>query len=744
MYGHVYNIIIVKTISEKNLSLAILCRIMSEELSRKKYIEHGIILGEYEYYDIGDTTLNQLKQNKIIRNIDYGSYSTRKPDELLVDRRNKNNISVIAVVEHKLPNYFRTEKQIKSAIEQCNDVAQVLDAKLGVISDGQMFIWINPKQSSNENDYKDRTTGQERSYHFIRNEDRKDLSEPFILQKISENNIQNFEDNTKNTFFLIDRILSAINDTNSTLKATEEVDPLNLAKSVWQDIYVNTGKDPTKCLYNVVELFIFKFLSDLKILRSPYNFETIFQMYEQDNTNKEALSYYATTCRPKISELFPKGKDGTTIINGTIFVDSQGNPVESQANLFKSSIKKYATFGSLRNVKKEFKTKLFETFLKQSENKSKLGQFFTPRKVVRAIIDMSDVDKLPDGGRFCDPFCGVGGFICETLNKPKRKSDFIPKNKKIIPKIVYKGYDKGTDADEERIIILAKANMLIYLSEILEKNSTITKEFSRAFNETFELLKESNLGTLKIKITDESEKFDLILTNPPYITSGSKSIKEEVKSEGLSTDYTYGGKGVEGLALEWIMRSLKKGGRAFIIIPDSILNVSKNKNLRKQISDGFFINCIISLPIKTFFNTPKKTYILGITKKEDVTMYQDFPAFTYLVSNIGETLDVNRFEIEGRSDLEKAKDLFNSYKGSPHTFPIEDIDDLRCKLQSIEMFEENLDNHWSVDRWWTRKEKIKLDIEEEELIFSTKEFIERVEETKMKLDEIIKTLKGID
>jgi hypothetical protein len=44
-------------------------------------------------------------------------------------------------------------------------------------------------------------------------------------------------------------------------------------------------------------------------------------------------------------KLFPKAEDGTTIINGTIFVDSKGNPVESQATLFKGSLEKYASFG---------------------------------------------------------------------------------------------------------------------------------------------------------------------------------------------------------------------------------------------------------------------------------------------------------------------------------------------------------------------------------------------------------------
>ena len=153
---------------------------------------------------------------------------------------------------------------------------------------------------------------------------------------------------------------------------------------------------------------------------------------------------------------------------------------------------------------------------------------------------------------------------------------------------------------------------LIYLSEIIGKYSTITKEFARVFNKIFHFLTESNLGTLKIIIEKQEEKYDLILTNPPYITSGSKSIKDEIKSEGLQQYYTCKGKGVDSLALEWIVRSLRKGGRAFIVVSDGILQVNQNKRLRNFIIEQCYLNCIISLPIKTFFNTPQKTYILGI------------------------------------------------------------------------------------------------------------------------------------
>jgi len=685
----------------------------SEELIQKGLSEHGIKINDYEYYELQTTTLNQLKESKIIPDRDYGKYFTRRPDMLLVDRRDKQNIKVIVVGEYKQPTEFNTESKRLLAIQQCNDLAQELKAKVGIITDKQTYIWINPNQNDSKNDYEDKTTNKKRSYSIIENEDKKPLSEPFILHEIRNNEP---DDDTKNTLYYLNRVLDSINENNSILKSTPEVDPLPLAKSVWQDIYINTGQSETTCLYNVVELFIFKFLSDLNVLPETCSFNYLMNMYSIVREEKDVLNYYAKIVRPKIIELFPKSNyDGTTIMNGTIFVDSSGEPVENQAHLFRTSLEKYKNFDSLKNIKKEFKTKLFETFLKQSKDKSKLGQFFTPRKVVKAIVEMADVEHLPDGSRFCDPFCGVGGFIAESIQNTNRKNDFEPKNGIISPKITYHGYDKGMKKDEQLTIVLAKANMLIYLSDVLEKNPTLTKEFARVLNDIFLLYTDSNLGTLKHIIKDENEKYDLILTNPPYITSGVASIKSEIKKENLDSFYTLNGKGVDGLAVEWILKSLKKNGKAFIIVRDGLLSAKQNKKLLDFLLKEFYLNCIISLPVKTFFNTPQKTYILGITRKE-TNREQDFPVFTCLVSNIGETLDSNRFEIEGKSDLEKARDLFNLYKGSPNTF---ESTDPRCKLQPISTF---VEGNWIIDNLWSKEEKINLGIENKETVLSLEEY----------------------
>lgn len=705
---------------------------MGEELQSLGYEKTGIYIGEYEYYPLQRTSLNQYKKAKVIPLKDYGKYGSRQPDGLLVDRTNKENIRVIAVVEYKQSKDFQTDAQKKMAFEQCNDLCQELNSIFGVISDGDNYVWINPQMGSLENEYKDRTTGRKRSYSFIKNEDKKFLKERFKLQKQSEKNRELLDLETKNTIHVIDRIQSCINSTNSVLNSTEEVNPINLATSVWQDIYVNTGKSPTKCLYNVVELFIFKFLSDLEVLKSPFNFDFVLELSKTNNA-KEALNYYADNCRRRIKhQLFPAGDDGTTILNGTIFVDTKEKAIDSQASLFKNSLEKYSKFGSLRNIQKDFKTKLFETFLKQSSDKSRLGQFFTPRKVVRAIIEMADVDKLKSGSRVCDPFCGVGGFITEIFQYPNRKRDFIPNSKgNIQPEITYLGFDKGND-DDERVIILAKANMLIYLSEIVEQFPSFAPKFSQIINKTFHFLSDSNLGTLKLR-NEENEKYDLILTNPPYITSGTTSLKKEIENENLSSCFTANGKGVDGLCLEWIIRNLKPKGRAFIILPHGIFNSTQNKNLRAFLLKECLVYGIISLPVKTFFNTPQKTFILIIEKKNKIEDLQDFPVFTYLVSDIGETLNIYRFENEGESDLEKAVVLFNLFKGAPKSFPINLLGDKRCKIQPIDIF--NPENNWDIDKFWSKEEKVDLGIEEEENIVTIDEFKDKIDDLVLKLNE---------
>lgn len=716
---------------------------MSEGL-QSKYLKNGKVVGQfiagYEYFNIGDVTFKQLVQAKIVPHVFHTEYSSKKPDRLVVNRSDKNDPTVIAVIEDKQSGRFASEIERTKAIRQCNNYAQELGAKVGVITDGIETIWINPHEPNKDTGYIDETTGATRSYSLVRKEDGSEINAPFdITEKDDIPDLEEASDQTIKTIQLLKELSVKINEKNSIIREPGRIDPLPLAKRVWQDIWIATGKSPEKCLYNVVELFIFKFLSDLGILKDPHDFSSLYRLLENNNKPDEILTYYVNTCRSEIYKKFPKGSDGTTIINGTIFVDEHGDANITQAILFKETIKKFKDFEgeygkfSTHNIDKDFKTKLYESFLKQTAGLKALGQFFTPRRVVRAVVEMSGVSELRDGQSLCDPFCGVGGFVLEPLNLPERSKDFSPRRGKIDSPITYRGYDKGFEKDEERTIILAKANMLIYLAEQVAENTTVpTEEFAKnAFNKTFTLIR-SNLGTLGKISLDESEKFDLVLTNPPYVKAGIKTLKNEIEEDSdLKNFYKINGGGLEGLALEWIIRHLKKNGSAFIITPDGILHRNEDKKLRKFIQDECFIDAIVSLPQKTFYATPKKTYILAITKKASGEERQKHPVFTYLVSNIGETLDINRFETPERNDLKEMVLLYKQFKSIKKDSAVSatlEAQSPRCKIQPIVDFDPA--RNWLIDRWWTKEEKIQLGIEESEELISADEFEDRMTDAK--------------
>lgn len=645
---------------------------MSEELIQRNLVEAPEKMGDWNFYDIGATTLKALKGAKIILDRDYVEYEKKKPDALIVKKP-----LVIAAIEYKQPKELRTDKQVAAAIAQELGTAQALQAKIYIVTDGKKSYWINPA-SGNE-----------------------------ILQEDGSKITLNFDKKSTECITLINKIRASINATNDQIKAAATVDPLPLAEKVWQDLWAVSGATPENCLYTFVEIFIFKYLSDLGVLRGMYSFYDLLGKYAGNNDN-EVLEYYASVIRVKIKELFPGNpKDKTTIINGTIFVSKDDKAVSGYATVFRRILNRFNEFGTLENIDYDFKSKLFETFLKESISKKNWGQYFTPLKVVRSIVNM--VEILP-GMEICDPACGVGKFLLEPILHDLHRF-YTVENGELKPQITLHGFDKGFDKDEQKTIILAKANMLIYMSGLIKEHPDMTKMFAQLFNDTFLLQTNSILGTLAKPIKN---KFDLILTNPPYVMSGSSNLKEEIaKQQELKDYFAISAMGIEGLFMEWIVRALKPGGKAFIVVPDGIMNRSNDKKLRDFILGQCLIDAVISLPLNTFFTTNKKTYILALTKKTAVNVGgvdtlepQTTPVFTYLCSEIGETRDVYRFDIE-QNDLETASDLFNMFKGAKTKFK---TNDKRCKIVNIDEFVDA--SHWCVDRWWTHQEKIELGIED--------------------------------
>lgn len=676
---------------------------MAEQLQQSMEFSRPVYVGEWRVYDIGAETLNSLYTHGVI-NKPNSRIKNKKPDALIVN----SDKEIVVYVESKKDSEISSKSKLHKAIEQELYVAKMTHSKIYVVRDSNRTIWINPK------------TGNEildKHGHPIRREIRP-KSESDELEK------------------LIKKILVSISETNDMLLKEETLDPSDLAKKVHQKLYVAKGISPSTALYTFVELFLFKYLSDLNLLKGIYSFEHLYGLYSLEGTAPlDVLKHYLSSngAREQMKKLFAEGADRTSIINGDVFHEEVGD-----AQVFRSILdifKKYDDEnGKFININKDFKSKLFESFLKEDLDSKKMGQFFTPLTIVDNMVRMI---SFKEGMKICDPACGVGKFLLEAIkNNIDDFYSFDKKSKTFKPKVKLIGYDKYSEDNGDKTIILAKANSLIYFSKMILSNPS--KEFANSFtqnflNNSFEL-KYSSLGSLDKKDTGE---YDVVLANPPYIVNGSRDIKE------LASEYTWNGLGIESLFMEWIVDSLKPGGVANIVIPDGLLSNEGNKKVRNKISEFCYIRSIISLPNKAFFNTQKKTYILTLEKKKDYSIAQTEPIFSYLCSTIGESLDRNRF-IENDNDLKDAVDNYNIWKSSDTRITsgiIKERSNGRFKMLEPSKFLGN--DSWIIENEWSLEEKIQIGLVEKDNSISVDGFKTLLNETLSLIAEVQEEIKWI-
>lgn len=105
---------------------------VSEELIQRNLTDNPEKIGTWNFYNIGSTTLRALKEAKIIPDYDYREFERRKPDALITSKN-----GVIAAIEYKKPSQLRTEKQIDAAIAQEMGTAEIMRAKIYIVTDGK-------------------------------------------------------------------------------------------------------------------------------------------------------------------------------------------------------------------------------------------------------------------------------------------------------------------------------------------------------------------------------------------------------------------------------------------------------------------------------------------------------------------------------------------------------------------------------------------------------------------------------
>lgn len=175
--------------------------------------------------------------------------------------------------------------------------------------------------------------------------------------------------------------------------------------------------------------------------------------------------------------------------------------------------------------------------------------------------------------------------------------------------------------------------------------------FAEWLNEAFSCHENTSLGSLE---TMFESKFDLILTNPPFVVSGSKDIGKIIKANNKRKIY-FGRKysGVEGLFIQYIVQALKPNGDAWILLPETFFLRTTDKELRTWLFEQCKVNLLAMLPERTFFSTPKRVIITHLKKRSTQltranvsTTLSCEKTLLFVVSEIGETRDAKRFPCE--------------------------------------------------------------------------------------------------
>ena len=174
-------------------------------------------------------------------------------------------------------------------------------------------------------------------------------------------------------------------------------------------------------------------------------------------------------------------------------------------------------------------------------------------------------------------------------------------------------------------------------------------------------------NTLELHSTNvpENDRYDVILSNPPY---GGKMARE------LQTNFTIQSGSTEILFLQHIMANLATGGRAAVIIPEGVLfRGGLDAKVRERLLHEFDVHTILSLPAGCFLPyTGVKTNVLFFNRRKDSRGTKD--VWYYELTNDGFDLKPTRRPIQGSqipdfiAKWEKRLEGDNSW-----TVPIEEI-----------------------------------------------------------------------
>lgn len=330
----------------------------------------------------------------------------------------------------------------------------------------------------------------------------------------------------------------------------------------------------------------------------------------------------------------------------------------------------------------DVKGEIYEGLLQKNAEdiKSGAGQYFTPRPLIKAMVD---VIKPQPGATICDPACGTGGFILAAHDYISKRFSLDIEQKKSLRFKTFKGWEIVDNA--ARLCV-----MNLYLHGIGGDESPIIVADALA--------------------SDPGERFDVVLTNPPF---GKKSSYTIVNGEGKADkdsqtyerqDFWATTSNKQLNFLQHVKTLLKINGKAALVVPDNVLfEGGAGETVRRKLLQECDVHTLLRLPTGVFYAQGVKANILFFDRKPASEKPWTEKLWIYdLRTNQHFTLKTNTLKYEDLADFIKCYNPDNRHERKPAWTP--ETQDGRWRAYTYEELVSR--DKLSLDIFWLKDESL--------------------------------------
>ena len=279
---------------------------------------------------------------------------------------------------------------------------------------------------------------------------------------------------------------------------------------------------------------------------------------------------------------------------GDIFVKAM-NKIQDPAKLHK--LVRLIDAEQWTLVGTDVKGDIYEGLLSKNaeDTKSGAGQYFTPRPLIKAMVECVGPQPMKS---IADPACGTGGFFLAAFDFLTRDETNLNKEEKEFLKFkTFKGWEIVANTAR-----LALMNCFLHNISDMDHESPIVRDDSLR--------------------ADTGQRFDYVLTNPPF---GKKSSETAIADDGKATRTTLSYERQDFWAttsnkqlnfLQHIHTILKIGGLAAVVVPDNVLfEGGAGETIRKELLKNTDFHTILRLPTGIFYAQGVKANVIFFENK---------------------------------------------------------------------------------------------------------------------------------